>query len=445
MPRRVLYMLIEEADRELKSRALITAIAIERGFDVVLMPQWTAWQNWGGLPPGVILFKGNNSAQKDRMAEAKRYGHLVASIEEEVLGVVGPREIQRCYAPGLEDVCDVFLANGPSQADLLKTRFPMMVDAIYSVGNPRIDLLQDAFMNETRAAAEELRRRHGDFVLVNTNFSSINPRGNDTLGYFDTCIGVGVIDAQDPEDLDDFFTWCSWERTNLRAVGEFVREAHRRSPWPLIVRPHPTEDLAIWTEMLAGMDGVRVIREGDHLAWTAAARALVHPGCTTGSEALLLGTPAVSLVVDDNPWHGLYLSNLVNPTAASVDTAWDLVADLADGGDLLWRSREECFHRLKEHVETGPKHLSALAMTDVFDAMPVPYVSDNQIADLGALRPVASTEGKIDSKTFAPGPVLALISSYRKTLGYTRWANISEPIAGVLHCPPIDLGGGIAR
>jgi hypothetical protein len=171
----------------------------------------------------------------------------------------------------------------------------------------------------------------------------------------------------------------------------------------------------------------------------------VHPGCTTGSEALLLGTPAISLVVDDNPWHDLYLSNLVNPTAASVDVAWDLVADLADGGDLLWRSREDCFQRLKEHVETGPKHLSALAITEIFDAMPVPYISADEIADLGALRPVVSTEGKIDSKTFTAVPVLALISSYREALGYTRWADILEPIAGVLHCPPIDCGEGKAR
>ena len=60
MAGRILYLLIEETDRELKSRALIAALAVERGFDVVLAPQWAVWQNWPDLPPGLMLFKGNN-------------------------------------------------------------------------------------------------------------------------------------------------------------------------------------------------------------------------------------------------------------------------------------------------------------------------------------------------------------------------------------------------
>ena len=439
MSRRLLYLLIEEAGRELKSRALIASVAVERGFDVVLLPQWTAWRNWAALPPGVALFKGNNAAQCVEMREAKRHGHLVASIEEETLGVIGEREIHRCYAPAIDEVCDILFANGESQAEVLRARFGALSGSIHVVGNPRVDLLKGAFIGDVHAAAEDLRRRYGDFILINTNFSSINPRDGDTLAYFDTCANVGVLDPRQADDLDDFFTWCAWERTNLGAVGEFVQKARERSPWPLIIRPHPTENLEPWEEIAAGMgEGARVIREGDHLAWTAAARILVHPGCTTGTEALLLGTPAVSLAVDDNPWHELYLSNLVNPRADSVDRALDMVADHAEGGEAISRGRDVCFENLTRHIATGPEHYSCVEITNILDATQVPRVSTRRVSELATVAPVPATEGKIDGARFAPDPVEALIESYRDTLGFCERARVREPSPGVLHCAPIS-------
>jgi surface carbohydrate biosynthesis protein len=441
MARRIVYLLIEEADRELKSRALIAALAVERGFDVVLVPQWMAWQNWTALPPGLVLFKGNNTAQAVRMSEARRHGHVVASIEEEVLGISDKRQLLRCYDDGVERACDVFLANGDFQAQALAEAFPSAQSRIHVTGNPRMDLLGESFLSELRAQAAAVRGRYGDFILINTNFSTINPRGDDALGCFDVCERVGLIDSGNPVDMADFFTWCSWEQTNLAAIGALVHEARERAPWPLVVRPHPTEDLDKWTQALDGLDGVAVIREGDHLAWTAAARVLVHPGCTTGVEALLLGTPAISLIVDDNPWHDLYLSNLVNPNVGEAGEAVDMILDLAAGGDRLSRALPDCFDRLRGHVLTGPDHLASRSVVDILEATPSPGVATAEMDRLGALRQVASTEGKIDPVTFASGPVSRMISSFRATLGLNGDVLVREPSAGLLHCPPIDNRG----
>lgn len=441
MARRILYLLIEEADRELRSRALIAALAVECGFDVVLVPQWMAWQNWTVLPPGLILFKGNNTAQVVRMSEARRHGHVVASIEEEVLGISDKRQLLRCYGPGVDKVCDVFLANGDFQAQALAEAFPSAKSRIHVTGNPRMDLLGESFLGELRAEAAALRERYGDFILINTNFSTINPRGDDALGCFDVCERVGLIDSRNILDINDFFTWCAWEKTNLAAIGSLVHEARARSPWPLVVRPHPTEDLGIWQQTLGGLDGVEVIREGDHLAWTAAARGLVHPGCTTGVEALLLGTPAISLVVDDNPWHALYLSNLVNPKVGAVGDAVDMILDLAGGGEPSSWALPERFERLGDHVWTGPDHLASKAVVNVLRTTPGPSVAHAEIDRLSGLRAVASTEGKIDPRAFGTGPVSRLISSFRAILGLKGDVIVGEPSAGLLHCSPINHRG----
>lgn len=442
MPRRILYLLIEETDRELKSRALIAALAVDRGFDVVLAPQWTVWQNWSDLPPGLMVFKGNNSAQAVRMIEAKRHGHMVASIEEEALGIRDQRQLLRCYDARVDVACDIFLANGRSQAEAIIERFPRTVGRVHVTGNPRIDLLKEEFLADVREEAAALRRKYGDFVLFNTNFSTINPRDYDALGCFDDCERVGLIDSRNPRDLDDFFTWCAWEQTNLTAIGGLIDDVRRRSPWPLIIRPHPTEELTTWNATLDGLKGVRVIRQGDHLAWTAAARLLVHPGCTTGVEALLLNTPSISLVVDDNPWHDLYLSNLANPVVASTREAADTILRFADGYDEISPRRADSLQKLDAHIATHPDTLATTEIVDVLAGLRCPDGDDLDIARLEKPRPVATTEGKIDLETFTPGHVGALIATFRSKLGLRDRVKVTEPAPQILHCVGRDPHGG---
>ena len=443
MARRILYLLIEEQDRELRSRALVTAIAVERGFDVVLVPQWVVWQNWRDLPPGLILFKGNNAAQAVRMRETKQTGHCVASIEEEALGISDRAQLLRCYDDGVGENCDAFLVHGPFQADCVLGKFPNAAGRVHITGNPRIDLFQAKFAAGLRADSEALRRRFGDFLLINTNFSTINPRDDDALGCFDACVRVGLVDPGDPVDLEEFFTWCDWEKTNLATIGALLDGLRRRGfSWPVIVRPHPTEELNIWRRALDGDKHVRVIREGDHLAWTAAARLLVHPGCTTGLEALLLNTPALSLTVGDNPWHGMYLSNQVNPTRASVEDAIDVVMDYSVGEDRISPERARCLERLDHHIMAGADHLAAVAVVDVLERLPSPVVDAVAVARLDRLRSVLSGEGKIEPETFTPDLVGSIVNTMRTALGLSGAVRISEPAFQVLVCPAMNHTAG---
>ena len=184
MAQRLLYMLIEEDDRELSSRSLLAAIAIECGFNVVFVPQWTVWQNWEAMPQGLMFFKGNNKAQAVQMREAKAHGHIVASIEEEALGISDCREVLRCFDERIARYCDLFLANGLFEADCIGREFPSVTDRISVTGNPRTDLLREEFAGDLRTQADAICAEHGEFMLVNTNFSTINPRGDDALGGF---------------------------------------------------------------------------------------------------------------------------------------------------------------------------------------------------------------------------------------------------------------------
>ena len=54
---RILYLPMEIASRELDSRLLIAALALERGYEVVLGQKWLIERNVKSMPAGIYLSK----------------------------------------------------------------------------------------------------------------------------------------------------------------------------------------------------------------------------------------------------------------------------------------------------------------------------------------------------------------------------------------------------
>ncbi|MBT5264754.1 MAG: hypothetical protein HOL85_07980 [Rhodospirillaceae bacterium] len=316
-----LYLAIEEVAREMQSRLLIARAALEIGLSPIIGPQAWFGQNLDRLPPGFLLLKGNNRVQERMMRLAKRLGHATGSIEEEAFSVCEPREILRLFATGVDEVCDLFFAQGPHHAECLKGAFPSAAEQIKITGNPRADLLADPDLRAITFSETSAHERTNPYLLINTNFGLINPNIGDTLQCYGNCVSVGLLDPNDPSDIADIEEWFAWERRNFSSIITFI-EAHRTQPDPLpiVLRPHPSERLVLWDALYANDPLVRVIREGSHLDWTAQAQVMVHTSCTTGLEAHLLGTPTLSLVTPGSRWDGFFIANQVNFTAAD---PWD--------------------------------------------------------------------------------------------------------------------------
>lgn len=406
MKRRVniAYLLIEESGREFDSRLLIAANLIALNVEVVIAPQWSVWEALGTLPRGVILFKGNNSAQARSMRLAHQYGFQVASIEEELLGVIDDREVRRIYDPLSAQFSDRFLVHGEKHAGALKTYFGAACPPVCIVGNPRIDLLRGQFGEPIRAAGKALADRLGRYILINTNFASINPRSSDSVGYLELCRSAGVTDPTNPTSMNDFFAWCGWEHENLRSIVALVHALRETAiPARIIIRPHPSENRTSWEKAFRDFEGVSVIREGDHLPWTAGASLLVHPGSTTGLEAAILGTPTINLSCYDNKWHDLYLATLVNPLFTDIDSAVHAIHDHLAGHRLIPAIRPNAGEALARnlHIEDGRQSAALVAgeiavMASKFAAGPRPSGFGHQ-----AHRASDASDRKIDRDTFA--------------------------------------------
>ena len=64
----------------------------------------------------------------------------------------------------------------------------------------------------------------------------------------------------------------------------------------IVVRPHPVEDRNTWVEWAKKQKNVDVRWEGSAIEWMLAAEAVLHPGCTTAIEGLMLDRPVFSYV-----------------------------------------------------------------------------------------------------------------------------------------------------
>lgn len=322
MSRGTLYLLVEETAREMASRMLIAAQAARLGYDVVIGPQWALVEQAGRLARGVVLFKGNNTVQVDNMARMRAAGHRVASIEEEVLGLIDEGRILSAYDPRVGRHCDLALAQGPFQRACLERRHPELAGKVVVTGNPRLDLLRAPLNASVLRAAARIRERRGRFILVNSNYSSINPIRGDVLTGYHGWIQAGFLDPDAPEDFEEFLSHCGWERENLRALLGFLDQA-TRGPLAgrVVLRPHPSESIRRWRDGFGADSRVEIVQDSDHLAWIAASAGLVHTSCTTGLEATLLGTPSLNIVTGDWPWSHHYATMIASRTFTTIPDA----------------------------------------------------------------------------------------------------------------------------
>jgi hypothetical protein len=125
-----------------------------------------------------------------------------------------------------------------------------------------------------------------------------------------------------------------------------------------VVRPHPTENHAIYHEIAATCERVRVTNEGNVVPWLLAAKVLVHNSCTTGVEAYALSVPAVSYraTVNEDYDYGFYrLPNLLSHQCFDFDELRETLQSILTGA-LGSPSGDEQKALMDHHVaaQTGP-------------------------------------------------------------------------------------------
>lgn len=406
---------IESNARELQARVLLGAAAATRGFRVLIVRREDLGHVLPIVPHCVVL---HTTVIDDAPARfARSLGHVVVALDEEGLVYRSPAEYasRRITCATLREVAR-FFAWGDAQAEIVRQHCPAARESVLVTGNPRLDLLRPELRDVHSPEARELRRRYGDFVLINTNFGKAN--------HF---LGRAAV-----EEHWEAKGWRAGGGSHLlgriidlqeRLMAAFVEAISDLAPaiWPvrIVLRPHPSEDLQEWRRRLSGHPNVEVIFEGSAIPWIAAARMLVHNGCTTGIESVLLGRPALAYQPFADPEVEADLPNQVSESIRSVSQLIGRVKQLLDKPEDVLVD-----HALLRHHVTG--FSGSRAADRMAEEMAVVSPSQSRSRDLRWFRPklgmrrmVARCRGMVASA------LRGRLGEEIRTVGYYRRASPS--------------------
>ena len=331
---------VENQVRELDPKLLLACVAAQRGFSSIIGSHRKIDFRIASLPRSLYLCKSFTVMNLRMFRIMHRLGQKIVSWDEEAL-VHLPADMyysRRLSPLTLKYVSHLF-AWGRDNAEMWR-RYPQMPGdkPIHLTGNPRADLLRPEMRRFYEEDAATLRRRHGRFILVNTNFNHVNafyPAQN--------LLRPAKQPGQPP----------SFGKAARGMSRPFAEALHRHkqalfehflelvpqldAAFPgvnIVVRPHPTENPGVYHELARRCRRVTVSNDGNVVPWLMAAEALVHNGCTTAVEAYLVGVPAVSYrpVVDEDIDEGFYrLPNRLSHQCFDAAALKDAVAGVLDG------------------------------------------------------------------------------------------------------------------
>ncbi len=365
---------VENQVRELDPKLLLACIAARMGFVSILGSHREIDLRIASFPRSIYLNKSMTNRNLRMLEILNRLGHEIMTWDEEAL-VHLPSEIyySRRLCPTTIRLLSHLYAWGEDNAALwrqyphLPARMP-----IHVTGNPRGDLLRPELRIYYNDEAEALKKAHGDFLLVNTNFNHVNaffPAQN----LFKPVKQDGDMPPFGKAAIGMPRAYAEGLRDHKQAVFESFCEMIPRldTAFPqhnIVIRPHPTENQEIYKRIAEACNRVTVTNEGNIVPWLMATRAVIHNGCTTGVEAYMLGIPAMSYraVVNDDYDMGFYrLPNLVSHQCFNWDELQSKLAQVFQG-QLGVADGDERAALLRQHLagQQGP-----LACQNIMDVI----------------------------------------------------------------------------
>ena len=340
MKKRTLYLPVGTKCRELLGKALLAAKAVERGWRVLIGSLDIREELLEDSAPGLLIENNIPDDKAERFSRLKARGYLIANLSEESALYRNAEEYwtHRIGSRALESADVIFTVGVRSEEDIRAYR-QTAADRMVLTGNPRFDTLLPGVRTVYDAEAEALRRRYGRFLLVNSNFGPANPYK----------MGLDVVAAwcrdgklTTPEQVDRKRREIAYKTRQMIDLQSLLAEVARAGAFDrIIVRPHPTENHDAWRAWGAAVN-ISVEYEGSAIPWLLAAEMMLHAGCTTAIEALLLDRPTVSFV----PLPDSEFVTHADAISVNVASAQELLA-VAEG----WE--EEDGERRRKHLAKG--------------------------------------------------------------------------------------------
>jgi surface carbohydrate biosynthesis protein len=281
----------EIQSREFDAKLLLACVLAERGFPCIVGSRNEIHMAITRLPRSIYVGKDVRHSSDRISAILKRLGHVIVALDEEAQFYFSRAQYRRARVsrPALR-AATALMAWGPDNALAWRESSHYHGAPIHETGNPRVDMMRPEMRPFFAADAEALRRRFGRFLLINTNFGSLNH-------FFPNLTPLKAPERPEPPpEGADWATGLAHHRYGIfRAFQALVPTLAAHHPeTAIVIRPHPAENHETWWQAAQGASNVHVLHEGNVVPWLLASQAVIHNGCTTGLEAYVLGARPIA-------------------------------------------------------------------------------------------------------------------------------------------------------
>ena len=301
---------IENQVRELDPKLLLAVCAANAGIKSYIGYRTEMDIIISKFPRSIYLAKSFTQRSDKMFRILSKLGHTICAWDEEAL-VHYPADIyfKRRLSPVATSYVSHLFAWGQENEDLFR-QYPSLPTSlpIYKVGNPRLDMLRKEFEYYYEDEIAGIKQKHGDFILLNTNFGNVNAHlpihnlfiSKDEHGNYQE-MGRGAT-GMGREFSEGRAKFKQNIYGNFLSLISYLSENFKDTK--IIIRPHPVENKDVYYEIATKHSNVEVVQEGNVIPWIRAATALIHSGCTTGIEAYLSNKPAIAYVPITDPRYG---------------------------------------------------------------------------------------------------------------------------------------------
>jgi surface carbohydrate biosynthesis protein len=313
-PKTTLILPVESQVRELDAKLLLACVAAESGFRSVIGSRAYVHYRMASIDRGVYLAKSMRSLSRLVFRLLNDLGHEIVAWDEEALVRIPTADYyRRRLDPEVLSCVTQLLCWGDSDADVFRGYPKNPGVPVEVTGNPRVDLMRSELRGYHDDEVSRIRRRFGDFILVNTNFGYVNAFvPNLNLMQPSPQPGEGLVPGLNTKGMTpDFARGIAAHKRVLfeHFVDLLPRLAAQFPEHTIVLRPHPSESHDAWHEAARGHENVAVINEGSVVPWLMACSALIHNGCTTAVEAAVLNVPAIAFCPARDKAYDLELPN----------------------------------------------------------------------------------------------------------------------------------------
>ena len=367
MSKPLLIIPVENQVRELDAKLLLACVAAQNDYRCLVGWKGLIDARVGRLPPSIYLAKSMTRQNLTILRIKRKLGHQIAAWDEEAV-VHYPQQIYYARRIGPESIklIDMFIAWGEDNRSLLEAYPDFNGAPLHVLGNPRSDLLRPELRGFYAEQADALRREHGDFILMNTNFGSVNGY-SDKLNLLRQANGASGPWIQGRMAIGmpkEYATGLFHHRRKVfhefQGLVKLIANAYPNRT--IILRPHPAENHGFWRHWCAGIGNIEVTAEGNVIPWLIAADCLIHNGCTTAVEASLLGKRVISFVPLNND---RFENELPNALGDQAKTPQEVMEKISDGSLCMAETNHAKRELISHYISSLEGELASQKIVDV--------------------------------------------------------------------------------